>query len=121
MSKYGVEFLQSLYTVIEQQIDDVDLDVNQLALSVAMSSRTLNRKLAILLNMTANELIRSYRLQRACEMLIAGLSPTETAYRVGFGNPPYFSRVFREKYQISPSEFIQQQRLSENQPDLSKN
>jgi signal transduction histidine kinase/DNA-binding response OmpR family regulator len=98
-------FLNTLYAFVEQHLDDSALDVNQLALVAAMSSRNLNRKLTALLGLTANDLIRTYRLRRAAELLRTGLSPTETAYQVGFDNPSYFSRVFREQHGKTPSEY----------------
>jgi signal transduction histidine kinase/DNA-binding response OmpR family regulator len=114
-------FLNKLYQYIEVNLDSSTLDVNQLALEAAMSSRTLNRKLTALLGLTANDLIRSYRMSRAAELLRSGLTPSETAYRVGFDNLSYFSRVFREEQGKTPSEYAQKGSLSENQQDLSEN
>lgn len=98
-------FLSKLYQYIETHLDSPALDVSQLALEAAMSSRTLNRKLTALLGLTANDLIRSYRMRRAAELLRSGLTPSETAYRVGFDNLSYFSRVFREEHGKTPSEY----------------
>ncbi len=114
MATLDQPFLNTLYTFVEQHLDDSALDVNQLALVAAMSSRNLNRKLTTLLGLTANDLIRTYRLRRAADLLRTGLSPTETAYRVGFDNPSYFSRVFREQHGKTPSEYAATGRLSEN-------
>lgn len=100
-------FLSKLYHYIETHLDSPDLDVSQLALEAAMSNRTLNRKLTALLGLTANDLIRSYRMRRAAQLLQTGLTPSETAYRVGFDNLSYFSRVFREEQGKTPSEYAQ--------------
>ncbi len=103
-------FIDELYRQIELQLENTDFDVEQLAASLAMSSRTLTRKLNALLNMTAGEVIRTYRLRRAAELLRSGLSPSETAYRAGFDNLSYFSRVFREYSGLTPSDYIRQQK-----------
>ncbi|OIN56654.1 ATP-binding protein [Arsenicibacter rosenii] len=101
-------FIDELYRQIDLQLENVEFDVEGLAKSLAMSSRTLARKLNALLNMTAGEVIRTYRLRHAAELLKSGLSPSETAYRVGFDNLSYFSRVFREYTGSSPSDYVRQ-------------
>lgn len=111
-------FVDELYRQIDRQLDNTEFDVEQLATSLAMSSRTLTRKLNALLNMTAGEVIRTYRLRRAAEWLQAGLSPSETAYRAGFDNLSYFSRVFREYSGLTPSDYVRQQKEASGQEDL---
>ncbi|TAE34626.1 MAG: AraC family transcriptional regulator, partial [Cytophagales bacterium] len=86
-------------------LDNPALDADLLASELGMSNRTLSRKLATLVAMNSGELIRTYRLRQAAQLLQSGLSPTETAYRVGFDNPSSFSRAFRAVYQKTPSEY----------------
>jgi AraC family transcriptional regulator, transcriptional activator of pobA len=55
---------------------------------------------------TAMELIHLYVVLEAKNILVAGgHSITEIAYRLGFENPPYFSRLFKKEVGISPKEF----------------
>ncbi|MVM41839.1 response regulator [Spirosoma sp. HMF3257] len=98
-------FVKSLYATLEQYLDHPEFDVDALAAAGSMSSRNLNRKLNTLMGITANEFIRTYRLRRAADLLRTGLTPTETAYRVGFDNPSYFSRLFKETFTVTPSEY----------------
>jgi AraC-like DNA-binding protein len=99
-------FLQNLYQTIETHLDNPDLNPEVLASAVSMSVRTLNRKLNTLTGMSAARLIRLYRLKRAVQLLQAGHSVSETAYRVGFDNPSYFATAFKEHYHKTPSEYI---------------
>jgi transcriptional regulator GlxA family with amidase domain len=47
------------------------------------------------------------RLKRAKQYLDAGSANiAEVAYLSGFSSPKYFSTCFKEKYQLSPSEYI---------------
>jgi len=99
-------FLQKLYEAIDQSIDNPELSVNDVATTLAVSSRTLNRKLASMLGLTTNEVIRNYRLRKAVELLRSGSNVSEAAYQVGFESPSYFGQCFKEVYKATPSEFI---------------
>jgi signal transduction histidine kinase/ligand-binding sensor domain-containing protein/DNA-binding response OmpR family regulator len=103
------KFWQDLCQAIEAQLDNPRFDVEQLAKAVALSRRTLYRKLATLSGLTPIEVIRNYRLKRATQFLNAGHSVSQTAYQVGFESPSYFGQCFKETYQITPSEYLQQQ------------
>lgn len=98
-------FIQQLYKIVDAKIDDPQLDVDLLSRSMAMSRSTLNRKLNALVGVSANELVRRYRLQKAVTLLAAGHDITTTAYTVGFNTPSYFSECFKEQYGKSPSEY----------------
>ena len=98
-------FLVSVYTILEEHLDDSVFGVDTLAVALNQGRVSVNRKLKALLGITANECIRSYRLKRACAYLQQGLSIAETSYRVGFDSPAYFTKCFRDAYQLTPSEF----------------
>lgn len=99
-------FINQLHQVIESRLDDASFGVDDLAMAASMSRRTLHRKLTATTNLPAGDFIRHYRLQRAAQLLQSGLSVSETAYRVGFESPGYFTKAFKLVYQQTPSEFI---------------
>lgn len=96
-------FLNQLYAILEHHLDQPDFDVEQLADALAMSSRTLNRKLKGVLGLNTRETIRTYRLRRGNEMLEQGIQPTQAAYAVGFGSLSSFGRAYKEQYGYAPS------------------
>ncbi len=100
------KFLYSAYAIIDQHLDDSTFGVEELASLLAMSRKTLLRKLQAVVQLSPNDLIRQYRLQKAAELLRAGYRVSETAYQVGFENPSYFATAFKEFYQQTPTEFI---------------
>ncbi|NCU02815.1 MAG: response regulator, partial [Chitinophagaceae bacterium] len=102
-------FLIQLYEEMDAKLDDQELGVDYLSRAMAMSRSTLNRKLKSLLDISANDLIRQYRLQKAATLLTSGLDISTAAYRVGFSSPSYFSQCFKEKYGITPSDYISNQ------------
>ncbi len=100
-------FLAKLNQIIEAHLDDSSFRAELLADEVAMSIRTLTRKLTILAGVSPARLIRTYRLRRALELLRAGHPVSETAYMVGFNHPTNFSIAFKEVYKKSPSTYVE--------------
>jgi AraC-like DNA-binding protein len=82
------------------------MSVDFIARNMSMSRSSLNRKLKALLDISTNDLIRRYRLQKATSLLTAGHDITSTTYEVGFNTPSYFTQCFKEQYGITPSEYI---------------
>ena len=98
-------FIEKLYAFLDKQIRDTKMNVDDLADTMAMSRSTLNRKLKSILGMSANELIRKYRLKKAAQLLKQGCSITEVIVAVGFDSQSYFSTMFKEYSGITPSEY----------------
>jgi CheY-like chemotaxis protein/methylphosphotriester-DNA--protein-cysteine methyltransferase len=99
-------FLRTIYGIIDEMIDDPQLGASKLAEKNAMSLRTLNRKLNMMIGMTAGDLIRQYRLQKSLALLKKGHNVSEAAYMVGFETPAYFSQCFKEHYGVSPRDYF---------------
>ncbi|WAC15405.1 ATP-binding protein [Dyadobacter pollutisoli] len=100
-------FVARLNLLIEANLDDSSFRAESLADEVAMSIRTLNRKLTMLAGVSPARLIRTYRLRRAIDLLRAGHPVSETSYMVGFDHPTNFSTAFKELYKKSPSEYLE--------------
>lgn len=98
-------FLQQVYDQVEEHLDDVEFSVNKLAASVAVSTRTLVRKLHAIAGMTPMDLVRQYRLKRAAELLREGKPVSEVAWSVGYETRNYFSTAFKSFYGVKPSEY----------------
>jgi AraC family transcriptional regulator, transcriptional activator of pobA len=80
--------------------------VNYIASQLNLSPKYLSDLLKHETGKTALELIHFYVIAEAKNMLVEGeRSISEIAYRLGFENPPYFSRLFKKEVGISPKEF----------------
>ncbi len=98
-------FVQDLLTVTETHIADEKFSVEQLGKAVNMSTSQINRKLKALVNQSAQQFIRSVRMQRAQELLKNNAATVaEIAYEVGFKDPGYFAKVFKTHFGVQPSE-----------------
>lgn len=99
-------FLHRVYELLDNHLDNPSLNVDWLADQLAMSRKTLYRKVHSLTQLAPNELIRQYRLRKAADLLRSGHNVTETAYLVGLKTPSHFTLVFKEFYHQTPTEFI---------------
>lgn len=102
-------FLIRFYQVLDQELSNSAYSIDQLADELAVSHRTLNRKLSTLTGSHAIELMRSYRLRKAALFLQQGCSITEAAEKTGFDGLPYFSRSFKAQFDVSPSVYLKAQ------------
>jgi signal transduction histidine kinase/ligand-binding sensor domain-containing protein/DNA-binding response OmpR family regulator len=92
---------------IESNLDSADLSVEELSKQVYMSHASLYRKIIELTGETPVEFIRSVRLNKAAELLErSDMKISEIGYAVGFTTPNYFTRAFKAKFNVSPSEYV---------------
>jgi DNA-binding response OmpR family regulator len=98
-------FLERAIRTVEENIDNPAFDIQQLESELKMSNMQLYRKLKSLTNLSGNEFIRNIRLKRAVQLLeTESYTVSEIAYKVGFNDPSYFTRIFKKEYGKSPSE-----------------
>jgi signal transduction histidine kinase/ligand-binding sensor domain-containing protein/DNA-binding response OmpR family regulator len=101
------KLLYKITRYIESKIDNPDLSVQDLSNYVFMNRRTLYNKIITLTGETPVEFIRSVKLTKAAALLESGnMRISEVGYAVGFGTPNYFTRAFKAKFNISPSEYL---------------
>ncbi|MEM9834375.1 MAG: ATP-binding protein, partial [Bacteroidota bacterium] len=100
-------FLERSLRLVEENISDPEFGVEQLQREVGMSSTQLHRKLKALVDQSPGKFIRDIRLQRAAQLLEQNDSQVaEVAYNVGFNHLSYFAKCFKEKFGVSPSEYV---------------
>jgi signal transduction histidine kinase/ligand-binding sensor domain-containing protein/DNA-binding response OmpR family regulator len=92
--------------IVEEHIGDADFSVERFSRELGMSRVHLYKKLLALTGKSPIEFIRNIRLQRAAQLLKKSqLSVSEIAYQVGFNNPKYFSKYFKDQFNILPSAY----------------
>jgi len=99
-------FLRRIYELLDTHLDNPALNVDWLADELAMSRKTVYRKMQSLIQLPPADLIRQYRLRKAAELLRTGRNVSETADLTGFSTPSHFATVFKEAYQQTPTEFM---------------
>ena len=100
-------FLRKLTGIVTEHIEQDDLSGDFLASKLFVSRSTLYRKIKSLTGLSINAFIRSVRLQRAAERLLAEphLSIGQIAYESGFKDAKYFRKTFQKQFDALPSEY----------------
>ena len=102
-------FLEKIYTIVEAHLADEQFGVEQFAEAMGMSRVHLNRKLKALSDESANKFIRTFRLQRAMELLRKREgNVSEIAFATGFSSTAYFVKCFGDKYGTTPGSILQE-------------
>ena len=101
------EFIIKVKNTILEHLDNTDLNIELLSESLKLSRHQLYRKLKAITGITPIGFIRQIRLNVALELLKTNdYNISEIAYKVGFNDPNYFSRVFYQTFSKSPSEYL---------------
>ncbi|MDO4165193.1 MAG: two-component regulator propeller domain-containing protein [Bacteroides sp.] len=102
-------FTEQLTHIIEAHLDENEFDIESCAKELGLSKSTLHRRIKSVTGLTPLEFIRNVKMKRACQLLAKQeLSVSEIAYALGFANPKYFTKCFKEELGMTPTEFIQQ-------------
>ena len=99
-------FVKKARDIVLEHLDDFDFKVQDFCRALNMSHSQLHRKLTALTGLSAGKFIRAIRLKQAEELLAdPERSITAIALDTGFNDPDYFSRVFRQEFGISPTDY----------------
>lgn len=105
------QFIKDALAIVEANISNADFSVEDFSRAMHMSRVALYKKLLSITGRPPLEFIRSIRLKRAAQLLSkAQLSVSEVAYEVGFNNPKYFTRYFKEEFKVLPSQYAAQEK-----------
>jgi signal transduction histidine kinase/ligand-binding sensor domain-containing protein/DNA-binding response OmpR family regulator len=100
------KLLRSIVEYIELNILNENLSVEELSRQMNMSRGSLYNKVLMLTGKSPVEFIRSIRLKKAVYLLEnSQMTISQICYEVGFNTPKYFTKLFKEEYNILPSAY----------------
>jgi signal transduction histidine kinase/ligand-binding sensor domain-containing protein/DNA-binding NarL/FixJ family response regulator len=100
------EFMQRLMTVMEKNISNGSFSVEQLCSMAGYGRTVFFNKLKSLTGLSPNEYIREVRIKRAAQLLEVGeYTVSQITYMVGMNDSRYFSKCFKQRYGITPTEY----------------
>lgn len=99
-------FIKKIAQSVEEQLNNSDFKIEDLADSMNLSRTVFYRKIKSILGVPPKDFVRDMRVKKAVQLLDTGeYSISEIAYMSGFSSPQYFSRIFKEVKNCTPSEY----------------
>lgn len=107
LTKADEVFLKTLKEIVDENMQNPDFCIDDMASLLNMSRSSLNRKIKGVLDMTPNDYIRLERLKKAAQLLKEGeCKINEVCYMTGFNTPSYFTKCFQKQFGVLPKDFI---------------
>ncbi|KEQ14124.1 hypothetical protein GZ77_06630 [Endozoicomonas montiporae] len=104
-TSHGDEIIVNLQDWLRQNIQS-EIDSLRMQDITGLTQRTLNRRFRDATGMSPSQYLQQLRLNHCAELLKStDLSITEIALQSGYNDPDYFSRQFKQHYQLNPSDF----------------
>jgi signal transduction histidine kinase/ligand-binding sensor domain-containing protein/DNA-binding response OmpR family regulator len=102
-------FLQKAIDYILKNLQDTQLSVDSVADLFNLSRMQVYRKIKGLTGKSVVEFIRMVRMKQAIKLMDTHkFTLSEIAFEVGFNSSSYFTRCFKEEYNKTPSEYLQE-------------
>lgn len=100
------KFLSQVMGCIHGIWNKGEITIEDFGRELAMSRSQLGRRLKSLAGLSPNDFIKEFRLRRAVEMMEGRcLNIAEITMAIGFTNPSYFAKCFRQRFGRAPSDF----------------
>ena len=106
MSGNDRKFMDKLVELMDKNMDNGDLVVDDLVSELAVSRSVFFKKLKTLTGLAPIEFIKEMRIKRAVQLIETGeYNMTQVSYMVGINDPRYFSKCFKQKMGMTPTEY----------------
>lgn len=105
ISNTAAAYLDKLRTTVEIHIAETDFSVSALAEQMGQSQSALLKKVKSLTGLSVAELMKDIRLNVAANLLIQSDQVASVAYAVGFSDRKYFSKEFKKKFGVNPTQY----------------
>jgi AraC-like DNA-binding protein len=108
LTKQELKTIKKICDIIQKE-PSKQYSLDQLSIDFGLSQAKLQDGFKFLYKRTVTEFIRHVRLEKARFFIKnSDLNISQIVYSIGFTSRSYFSKIFKEKYSISPSEFKKQ-------------
>lgn len=109
LNPYEVKFLILLMDYIEKNSNNSDLKVDDFCKQLGYSKSQLYRNMISLTFKSPNNFLKDYRLNKSLKLINKqNENISEIAFKTGFNSPAYFTKCFKKKYGLSPSDYFRE-------------
>lgn len=110
LSKYDRDFINKLADLVHAQMPKGNVDVETIASRLCMSTKQLRSKVMTITGQNPNAYILQLRMNKARRLLASTQAPIgDIAMQCGFDDSAYFSRVFKQLFKTTPSQYRKSQ------------
>lgn len=110
LTKNELKTIRALGNTISNNVS-LEYSLEKLSLNSGLAQAKLQEGFKLLYARTVTEYIRHVRLEKARDLInTSDLNISEIVYTIGFSSRSYFSKIFKNKYKISPSAFQKNKR-----------
>lgn len=101
------EFLQKITQFVEANFFNSEIVIDDIAEIAGVSRSSFFKKVKGLTGLAPVEFLREFRLQKSTQLIEAGENNvSQLAYHVGINDARYFSKCFKQKFGMTPKEFM---------------
>lgn len=105
-TNHELAFIEKIFSLINENLDKSELDVQFIADHMNIGRTNLHNKVKMLMHMNTTEFINTIRLNKAKELMLNNnLTLSEIAYKVGYSDSAYFTRIFKKTTGKTPGEY----------------
>ena len=99
------QFMKQLHDIIQKNLNNSEFGVEDIGKEIGLSRVQLYRKVKAMTGSSVVDLLRKARLAKAKRLLESrSMSVSEVAYEVGFSSPSYFTKCFKDEFDMLPGE-----------------
>jgi len=101
-------WLKELETIVSKEIANSNFRVPDMAYHMSVSERTFRKRIKDYTGLSPHEYIMDIRMKKAMQLLKskAYLTIAEVAHAVGVEYSSYFAKIFKERFNQAPSEYL---------------
>ena len=109
------EFMEQVIALVEENLIEENFSIEDLCITIGMGRSSLYKKIKSITGQSPVEFVRSLRLKKAAKILVTeDVSISEAMFRVEIQSNSYFTKAFKTQFNVTPTEFIQQNNFARN-------
>lgn len=108
LPSFKAVWMKELEAIVDKEMANSNFRVPDLAYHMSVSERTFRKRIKEFTGLPPQEYIMEMRMNKALQLLKSKVYPTvaEVAHAVGVEYSSYFSKIFKERFDQAPSEFL---------------
>lgn len=100
------KFIDQFVSIVREHISESDFKTDDISQEIGMSRTLLYAKIKSITGMAVNEFIQTIRLREAAGYIVTSEKTiSEAMFDVGYNNMGHFRKLFKQQYNMLPSEY----------------